>query len=126
MNLFATDFILVPINQNSHWTLIIVHIRERMIVYYDSCLNDGTVKMSLLLSYLCQEYYARIGKELNERQWQLRNAKDFVPQDNSYDCGIYICKFARNILKRDWDIWEMPAVRRHMLEELTQNHLILT
>ena len=118
------DYILIPIHQHLHWTLIIVNVQDRLIIYHDSCLNDGTVEMSLVLSYLCQEHLARTGRELKEGEWQLKHAKDFTPQDNSYDCGVYVCKFSRNLLKRDWDTLKMPAIRRHMIEELTQKDLI--
>lgn len=117
-------YLLVPINQHSHWTLVIIDMRRKTITFYDSCMNDGTVQMTLILAYLCQEHYARKGTALIEGQWQLKHAADFTPQDNSYDCGVYICKFARNLLRRDWDRLTMLSIRRYMLEELTQKKLI--
>ena len=43
VDLFSINKIFVPINiDNIHWTLLVVYVSERRLVYYDSMGYDGT------------------------------------------------------------------------------------
>ncbi|KAF2809909.1 Ulp1 protease family protein [Mytilinidion resinicola] len=93
-----TTHIFLPINDNrnvevaeggSHWTLLIVSVLDGVAFHYDSLCpsNDAeartvTQKMAILL-----------GKGL-----RFVNMGDTPQQDNSSDCGVYVCLIMKHLL----------------------------
>ncbi|KAK3997084.1 ubiquitin-like-specific protease 1 [Cladorrhinum sp. PSN332] len=85
-NFFDIETILVPICQNSHWTLAIVRPGQKTVAHIDS-LQGGrgkkqvTDKMLELVSTVLEEQY-------KEDEWKV---VDYVAprQDNGWDCGVF-------------------------------------
>lgn len=109
---------LLPIHEGAHWMLVVIEIRNKRIVFYDSLKNDGSVIMHLVLEYLNCESVARVGRPIDEWQWSMVNATAFSKQLNSYDCGVYVCKFAKQIFSNEWDTLPMNVVRRQISAEI--------
>jgi hypothetical protein len=65
------------------------------ITYYDSMKGSGTRYMNSTFHYLQDDWHRTQGFELPElRQWSLINESSVPVQENSYDCGAFVCLFA--------------------------------
>lgn len=98
--------------------LIVIEIREKRIVFYDSLKSDGNAIMHLILEYLNCESITRVGRPIVEWQWSMVNATGFLKQQNNYDCGVYVCKFAKQIFSKEWDTFPMNVIRRRISAEI--------
>lgn len=117
VDLFAIDFVFVPINlDNRHWTLSVVNVQRKTISYYDSA-GGGKVNMGCcpasygtpedhmkrILAYLSKEHQDKKDEPLPEG-WKINpvgQSEDvLIPQgripqqQNGYDCGVFVCKYA--------------------------------
>ncbi|KAG0619106.1 hypothetical protein M758_4G117300 [Ceratodon purpureus] len=85
INIFEKAYVFIPVNQSSHWSLIII-------CYLDSLTNSPA------RSYLRNAWRARY-QDLNENLFQMRYRKVKVPQQaNNYECGIYLLEFVELFL----------------------------
>ena len=89
------DVLIAPIFHQNHWTLIIIDIVRRIIISLDS-LNLATTfgirEYSAFLSNLSMTHKKR---PINWSLWRLYKPTDMPRQTNSFDCGIYICTYAK-------------------------------
>jgi len=108
------DIYIIPINiHNTHWTLITVHVKGKTIAYHDALgiFNgiDGNEFMKSIFLFLREYQFYIDGNYDNapdEEAWTFYDASHFylwdnesttclnAPQKNSYDCGIFVIKFA--------------------------------
>jgi Ulp1 family protease len=57
--------------------------------------GDGSRYMNSIFHYLQDDWHHARGFELPEiRQWSLINESSVPIQENSYDCGAFVCLFA--------------------------------
>ena len=93
-NIFMCEKLFFPINEkNLHWSLVVVFVKERKIVYYDSLGSSSSEYVINIRKYLSDEWSMMFGKS-NIPQWTLGTCQKCVPkQTNSSDCGIYLCLF---------------------------------
>jgi sentrin-specific protease 1 len=85
-SLLEVDTILVPVNLNSHWTLIVVRPVARTIEYLDS-LGGSHHKFV----YHMKEWLKTIlGKAYIDSEWTVLATKCAI-QSNGYDCGVFLC-----------------------------------
>ena len=93
-DIFNQRKIFIPINEkNTHWTCIVIFMKEKQIQYYDS-LSDGagTIYMNDVLQYLVDEDKGQ--GHVKREGWALVPSKESVPkQENWFDCGAFICMF---------------------------------
>lgn len=123
-DIFDLKYLFFPININKkHWVCIIVYMEERRIRYCDSLgagrpssrsssKNDHETckmkteqqnkKMNWILSYLKEEYKAKNLQEMpDESDWNLETCIDpfdAPQQDNTNDCGVFVCMFCEFVL----------------------------
>lgn len=101
-SLLHQDAVLIPCNdsQSEHWTLLVVLPKKKLILYLDSLAAD-------IIKPLADKSISKVAlliKELDNSvdisKWKFCvNTKDDVPQQsNSYDCGAFICLYARCLL----------------------------
>lgn len=95
-DIFSLYTIFFPINQdNVHWTLAVVNMKEKCIRYYDSLGGDGNKYLVRLLLYLVDEHQAKKDKKMDLNGWTLEDCANDTPQQhNTFDCGVYTCLFA--------------------------------
>ncbi|BAO38672.1 ULP1 [Kluyveromyces marxianus] len=90
VDILDLERIFIPVNLNdSHWTLGIIDIKNKRILYLDS-LSSGANSVSFLImkniqSYLIEESKNKLGKD-----FELCHL-DCPQQPNGSDCGIYVC-----------------------------------
>ena len=95
-NIFEKDKIFCPINVNkSHWTLLVLYIRLKKIVYYDSLGGSSFSKyLNGALRYL-EDEADRLGRGFLPDEWELVSSAKYTPQqENGIDCGVFTIMFA--------------------------------
>ncbi|KXJ86713.1 hypothetical protein Micbo1qcDRAFT_218895 [Microdochium bolleyi] len=112
-NFDDTDTILIPINRNVHWTILVIRPSARTIAYVDSFHAAGKDHIAVGKKFI----KAIIGDAYNEAEWKV--VTHTVPQQtNSYDCGIFaitngIC-LALGIDPNCYDARDMPLQRKRI------------
>ena len=99
-DLFRLRTLLIPVNIGySHWTLVHVDFPNHSIHYYDSMGSSGTGYLLATLRYLQDNHLRRHGTAL-PGNWQVFSPARTIPQqENTNDCGVFVCSFADNILR---------------------------
>lgn len=107
INLFEMDKVFIPVNNDKHWTLIIIHNDRKRIKWYNSLphyYNEKTHEEKFKILYRAQEYIFmehldKIGQPFDETGWDFELGKEPC-QTNSTDCGVFICTYADLIATR--------------------------
>ncbi|XP_042013307.1 probable ubiquitin-like-specific protease 2B isoform X6 [Salvia splendens] len=122
VNLLEKDFILIPVNYNLHWSLIVICYfgevasykdrddesgRVPCILHMDSLRGTHSGLKDLMQSYLWEEWKERQKGTCEDLHSKFRNLK-FVPlevpqQQNSFDCGLFLLHYVELFLE------EVPA-----------------
>ena len=112
INVFETDIILIPLNINNvHWT----HLK-----LFDSLGGEGGEILRLIL----QHFATLTTRKVNE--WTIEAMKNIPRQENSYDCGVFVCQYSLCISKGlpfDFHQNDMKQIREIMIKELTTRQL---
>ena len=124
VDIFDFDLILVPIHLPKHWCLAVVDFRSPGVFYYDSLGGHNMPALNLILEYLQIEHKKKRKTELNIKKFAMEIVEDCPKQDNSWDCGVFVCKVAkflsRNVTPR-FSQQDMPFFRKLMFDEITEN-----
>ncbi|KAI1076516.1 cysteine proteinase [Whalleya microplaca] len=84
-NFLDIDTVLLPVNENSHWTVVVIRPSRRTVAYVDSFQTSGNRHLQYaytwIESFLKTKYVASEWKTVHYN----------VPsQTNSYDCGMFV------------------------------------
>ena len=127
VDIFSLDMVLIPIHHGVHWGLVVVDMRKRTTTYYDSMLvnGDDDTCVGKILSYLAEEHQHRKGRRLD---FQFRSVwnRNVPQQDNGFDCGMFVCRFAEQLSRRalpDATQEHMPLYRQLMVWEIATNQI---
>ncbi|KAM7464800.1 hypothetical protein LguiB_012362 [Lonicera macranthoides] len=117
VNIFEKPYILLPIHENAHWSLVIICMPDKeeelgpIILHLDSLgLHDSTSIFVNIKSFLKEEWNYLKGETPSElpiadRIWQnLPRRIDVkiieVPQQtNGYDCGLFVLSFMERFIE---------------------------
>jgi Ulp1 family protease len=97
-NVFAREKIALPVYvvDSCHWILLTADMMECRISVYDSLSIGGMKYAEAFLRYLREEAISKTGCSLDEltggKEWSMINAT-CPQQDNSFDCGVFMCIF---------------------------------
>ena len=117
-NVFNFEKIFIPINiNNCHWVLIVILIKHKRILYYDSNINKedrSAYYLETTLSWLNDENI----------KWNLNNFKGsdwniqlpIMPQQNNgYDCGVFLLAISEDVFKNNniatFEQKDIPQIR---------------
>jgi sentrin-specific protease 2 (axin associating molecule) len=129
INLFEKELILVPIHQKVHWSLVVINLRKRSIVYLDSMGQTGKFICETIFQYFQNESKTRRSIELDPLEWkQYSVTSEEIPlQLNGSDCGMFTCKYA-DYITRDQPVTfsqqHMPTFRKRMVWEILHSQLL--
>ena len=124
-DLTKKDFILFPIHNHDHWSLVVVEIRGRVVHYLDS-INGSRYNSSapgMIRKYM-EKLHERKGEEV---RYKVRIRKDCPLQENGVDCGVFTCLYAERIVRKagmNFKQADIAQARERMLEELLQGRLL--
>lgn len=134
-DLFGYDKILIPINQPSHWVLVVVNFAKKTVGYYDSLYGEDSTCTDYILRWLGDEWADKYKsnpkyKDCNPRttKWSIEYPKDIPRQRNGYDCGVFTCKNAECLSRSDsinFTQKDTPHIRDVMMYELYKGKLLL-
>ncbi|XP_043276075.1 sentrin-specific protease 1-like [Venturia canescens] len=120
VNIFKYEKVIVPINLGNHWCLATINFIAKTIMYYDSFKKENPRSLETLLQYLIEEARQKEGEPIMREKWHLAAKMDIPRQSNGYDCGVFVCMYARcKISERKMEFTqnEMPIIRAKMMRE---------
>jgi len=96
------DLIMFPLHDTTtsladHWALIVVHVRQKMIVAYDSLEREHEQRCKDVFTFLDMDVRAKNpgSGRLDESSWEfVKSVPECPRQGNEVDCGVYVCAFA--------------------------------
>ena len=124
VDIFSKRLLLFPVHLQAHWCLAAVKIADGQISYYDSLGQTNFTCLHAVMKYL---QYQSKSKKLNLIECNGIHCKDIPMQYNSYDCGVFVCMYARYLAADSpfsFDQEDMPNIRKHMALELLSKTLI--
>jgi Ulp1 family protease len=129
-NLFNYNMLFAPICHSKHWMLFCINVDQKLIIFMNSyvkILNNNLIKAyfscirALLVANANENEI-----DLNIYEWKLSCLKNLPQQTNNFDCGVFICMFARYIIfnyKIDFKETDMPNFRHMIKHELSKFEL---
>ncbi|XP_051051093.1 sentrin-specific protease 2-like [Phodopus roborovskii] len=129
VNIFEKDIVLVPVHLEVHWSLVVIDLRKKTIVYWDSMGLKRPSVLRMIFHYLQEESKARRNIDLNPSEWkQYSMAAEEIPlQLNRNDCGVFACKYADYISRGQpitFSQQHMPLFRKKMVWEILHKRLL--
>ncbi|KAL0926473.1 hypothetical protein M5K25_002707 [Dendrobium thyrsiflorum] len=122
-----SNLLIMPIINNNHWTLLVGRLKERVWKLYDSLPNPQhkeicvtVVKILLFFDHVNELYNDMIKCfEADITKWRINIVRGNPTQSNSFDCGMFVCKYMEKVVlkdKVDWSAYkywqnEMPRYR---------------
>lgn len=83
--LFELETLICPVNENKHWTLLVISPKSRKIEYIDSFGTKSPKHIAVAKHYL----QAFLGPLYKEEEWRV--VETVSPrQHNGYDCGVFV------------------------------------
>ena len=82
------QLLFIPTHYHDHWTLAVVDRNLHTLRYYDSCLGEQYAALKLISSVL-------VKASVTNRSLTISFPKDIPRQTNQYDCGVFVCQYAR-------------------------------
>ena len=127
--LMGQDIVLVPCTPglSKHWFLLVVLPKEKQILVLDSKAASFTKPSTVNAVAKMWRILQEIGNPIDANSWLFatNTPKDFPQQQNNYDCGVFLCFFARSlVLQSAVPRNSVPAFRCHMIVEFHEQELI--
>ncbi|XP_073142360.1 ubiquitin-like-specific protease ESD4 [Henckelia pumila] len=120
-SLLECDKIFVPIHQEIHWCLAVINKKDEKFQYLDSLKGVDSQVLNVLARYYVDEVKEKCGKELNVSLWNREFVKDLPNQENGFDCGVFMVKYA-DFYSRDIGLCfsqqHMPYFRQRIAKEI--------
>ncbi|XP_073300513.1 ubiquitin-like-specific protease ESD4 [Primulina huaijiensis] len=115
------DKIFVPIHQEIRWCLAVINKKDETFQYLDSLKRVDSQVLNVLARYYVDEVKEKSGKDLNVSSWEREFVKDLPKQENVFDCGVFMLKYA-NFYCRDVGLCfsqqHMPYFRQRIAKEI--------
>lgn len=83
--LFELETLICPVNENNHWTLLVISPKSRKIEYIDSFGTKSPKHIAVAKHYL----QAFLGPLYKEEEWRVVETRS-PRQHNGYDCGVFV------------------------------------
>ncbi len=111
--------IFIPIHKGSHFTCVVIFMDKKRISYYDSLLTTNRTRtacvhkktqqekiLGVVMQYLQDEFKKNGNNLIDQNDWSLKTMCNVPQQDNTKDCGIFVClycDFSLNDCALDFD-----------------------
>jgi len=127
INLFENDLVLFPMHIDlSHWVLAVADFRSKTITSYDSMGSTHQASLEAIRAYLDSEHKATKGSNL--KGFWMCQAGDCPQQENTADCGVFLCRIAESLTRGGgsgtFTQADMPYLRRRCLFEIVRGKLL--
>lgn len=115
LNFLDIDTIIMPINESSHWTFILIRPKRREVAYIDSFGGNGTQKVKKALGFI--EVFLGPAR-WEPKEWRVLNDLHVPSQHNSWDCGMFVITnsifIALGLDPNTYSEAELPLQRRRI------------
>jgi hypothetical protein len=91
--LLSVERLFVPINEELHWTLLVVSPKDQTIEYFDSLGGTGARHIKNIKAWLKVE----LKDAFVESEWRVLNSRSSL-QQNGIDCGVFAVTNAKMIV----------------------------
>ena len=119
--------ILLPICHNDHWRLLVIDFENRTISYFDSLALGHKIYFEHARLLISKIYELKLSGIVVSNNWNEIVVKGIPKQSNSYDCGVFVCMNARNVVNKDnvikFNQCNMSYLRSHIEREITSFNL---
>jgi hypothetical protein len=96
------QLLVLPVHVPLHWYLLVLDFRHETIAAYDSSQSQPTYNHALDLTAKLVSLIQTTASDAGKMAWlnhQTLLYPNVVQQDNSVDCGVYVCRYAAIIAK---------------------------
>ncbi|KZV24822.1 hypothetical protein F511_26481 [Dorcoceras hygrometricum] len=120
-SLLDCDKIFVPIHKTNHWCLAVIDKKDKKFQFLDSFKMVDNKVLKVLARYYVDEVKDKTDEDIDVRSWEEEFVKDLPEQENGYDCGMFMLKYA-DFYSRDIGLHfsqkDMPYFRRRTAKEI--------
>ncbi|KAK8078476.1 hypothetical protein PG996_004646 [Apiospora saccharicola] len=115
LNFLDIDTIIMPINESSHWTFILIRPKRREVAYIDSFGGNGNQKVAKALGFI--EVFLGPAR-WEPKEWRVLKDLHVPSQHNSWDCGMFVITnsiyIALGLDPNTYSEAELPLQRRRI------------
>ncbi|KAK8093680.1 hypothetical protein PG997_000365 [Apiospora hydei] len=115
LNFLDIETIIMPINESSHWTFILIRPQRREVAYIDSFGGKGEQKVFKALGFI-EVFLGPARWKSNE--WNVLDDLHVPSQHNGYDCGMFVITnsifIALGLDPNTYSEAELPLQRRRI------------
>lgn len=129
-SILKQDVVLVPCNpgKSKHWFLLVVLPKEQRVVALDSMARSfvkPTIESAIRKMWLLLKELSPQDLPLNEWHFSCNTPRDIAQQDNNFDCGVFVCLYARCLLLASPSVAQrsIAALRKVMIVELHEQDI---
>jgi len=131
VDLFSYDILMVPIHQyDAHWALVVVDLTQKRVDFYDSFNSNGFKIMQRIKEYLAMEAISKMSEKFDEVDSLVLHSREDIPlQQNSSDCGVFMCQYAEYASRRvpiNFAQSNMAYFRKRMVWEICTGKLMFS
>ena len=99
VNICISRFHLIPIHHNgNHWMLACVDTHARKLTLFDS-FHGSHPSILIKLKDFYNHHHIRCYQTALSSQWVFNHTRSIPLQQNSHDCGVFLCKLAELYLR---------------------------
>lgn len=121
VDIFCLNYVIIPVHLGVHWCLSVINFVDKRFEYYDSMGSPNKTALKAMRNYLIQEY-----KDKKKQQFDLTGWSDYMPRDipqqqNGYDCGVFMCRYADCISQNkpfNFKQKDMITIRKRMILDI--------
>ena len=123
--LLQQDYVFVPWCISAHWVLAAVLPKQKQILVLDSLAIDSTKPSAQKGIEKMWRLLSMEDSSLDCGKWGFftNNHHDIPQQDNSYDCGVFVCMYARCLALSSPLPLNIISYRKQMIVELHQQEI---
>lgn len=124
------DMVFFPVFMGLHWRLGVINFRDKRFEYYNSLRICAAERgfMKRVLKKLRTYVEGEADGNVNLEGWRdkVMSSDDIPQQDNAYDCGVFMCKYAELLSEKrplEFSALDIPRVRYHMMRSLATGRI---
>eukprot|EP01119_Soliformovum_irregulare_P018472 TRINITY_DN5677_c0_g1_i1.p1 TRINITY_DN5677_c0_g1~~TRINITY_DN5677_c0_g1_i1.p1 ORF type:complete len:536 (+),score=127.58 TRINITY_DN5677_c0_g1_i1:67-1674(+) len=117
IDIFSMDMIIIPVHMPGHWCLAVVNNKEKKFQYFDSYGHPNRRAFQVMRDWLKNEWKDKKKVDVDLAEWTDEQVMDLPRQTNSWDCGVFICRFANAVsagLPFNFTEEDMPYFRQRI------------
>ena len=130
VDLFEKRLILVPIHLEDHWVLVSIDTEQKTENYHNSMGDEkkhGKLCLARIVDYIKEEHSNKKGVAIDTSIWKKTISEDIPQQDNAYDCGLFILKYAEcvsRLERMEFSQDDMDLYRERMTYKILENIIL--